>query len=67
MMAKLRGRAAATPRFGKALRIRFDPPAGPHGTALFHAEEDAPKAEVSARAGGGDERCARQCATREIQ
>ena len=44
IMVTLRGAAAEAPRLGDALRIRFDPPAGPHGIALPYAEQHAPEA-----------------------
>lgn len=37
IMVNLRGAAAEAPRIGDAVRIGFDPPAGPHGIALPHA------------------------------
>jgi len=37
IMLGLRGAAAEAPRIGDAVRIRFDPPAGPHGIALPYA------------------------------
>ena len=40
LMVRLRGSGADAPRTGAALRIRFDPPMGPHGVALPYAEED---------------------------
>ncbi|MFH5926336.1 Zn-ribbon domain-containing OB-fold protein [Roseomonas xinghualingensis] len=40
IMVNLRGVAAAEPRIGGALRIRFGPPGGAHIIALPYAEED---------------------------
>jgi uncharacterized OB-fold protein len=40
IMVNLRGAAAEEPRLGDALRIRFDPPAGPHNIALPYAEAE---------------------------
>jgi len=40
IMVNLRGMAADEPRLGSALRIRFDPPAGPHDIALPFAEAE---------------------------
>lgn len=37
IMLRLRGAAAAAPRIGDAVRVRFDPPSGPHGIALPYA------------------------------
>jgi uncharacterized protein len=37
IMLQLRGTAVEAPRIGAAVRIAFDPPAGPHGIALPHA------------------------------
>lgn len=43
IMVNLRGAVAEAPRIGDAVRIGFDPPAGPHGIALPHAvAADAP-------------------------
>lgn len=44
IMVTLRGAAAEMPQIGDALRIRFDPPAGPYGIALPYAEKPAPEA-----------------------
>ena len=37
IMVNLRGAAAEAPRIGDAVRIGFDPPAGPDAIALPHA------------------------------
>ena len=49
LMLHLRGAAAEAPQIGQAVRIHFDPPAGPDGIALPYAvAEEIPRADAAA-------------------